>query len=220
MNVNELTAIEASLIGCHSCGTLFKIKDIPKGHQARCSKCNATLHQRKVNSIARTWAYLITAMVLYIPSNVCPIMTNKIVGASPFQKTIISGVKMLWDNDMALIAVVLFAASILVPITKIVTLSFLLLSIQLKWNWLPKHRTLAYRLVENIGRWSMVDVFVVSMLIVLMKFGNLMDTKPEVGMLCFAGVVVITMFAALSFDPRLIWDTKRKINGTSESKIG
>lgn len=211
MSGKELTAAEMSLVGCHTCGKVYKIKkDIPKGYIARCSRCHAALHQRKTNSIARTWALLLTAAILYIPSNVCPILTSKTPGGPAFQKTIIAAVHLFWETDMKVIAAIIFTASILVPITKIVTLSFLLLSIQFKWNWYPKYRTEIYRLVENIGRWSMVDVFVVSMSIVLLKFGVFLDTKPQVGVLAFASVVVITMFAALSFDPRLIWDNYRE----------
>ncbi len=209
MNEKELTAVEASLISCHSCGKLFKKKDVPKGYRARCSRCHAVLHQRKQNSIARTWALLITALVLYVPSNICPITTNKVLMGGSESHTIISNVIILCENDMWAIGILLFSASILVPMTKIMTLIFLLLSIELNWHWLPKQRTILYRLVEKIGRWSMVDVFVVSILIVLLKFGIFLDTKPEIGVVAFAGVVIITMFAAISFDPRIIWDNKR-----------
>ena len=163
------------------------------------------MHRRKPNSIDRTWALLITSALLYIPANVYPVMTFTALGQGE-PSTIIGGVKELIAAKMWPLAAIVFVASILVPMLKMVFLGYLLISVRVRSRWRLKDRTLIYRIVEAVGRWSMVDVFVVSILVALVQLGSIADITPNVGILAFASVVVLTMIAALLFDPRLMWD--------------
>jgi paraquat-inducible protein A len=163
------------------------------------------LHQRKSNSLTRTWALVIAAFIFYIPANVLPITVVTSLGKTQAD-TIMSGVIYFVQTGMWPIALVIFIASVFVPLVKLFLLTFLLISVQRKWKWRPKDRTRLYRITEVVGRWSMVDIFVVTILVALVKLGGLatIDAGPAANY--FAAVVVTTMFAAMSFDPRLIWD--------------
>lgn len=163
------------------------------------------MHHRKPNSIARTWALLIAAAILYIPANVFPVMTVTYVGKSQ-SDTILSGVTHLIESGMWPLAAILFFASVTVPVLKLVVLSYLLLSVHYKSLWRPQDRTRLYRLTEIVGRWSMVDIFVVAILVALVRIGNFATIEPGIGAMAFGAVVVLTMFAAMTFDPRIIWD--------------
>jgi len=170
-----------------------------------CSRCEAHVHLRKPNSISRTWALLIAAYILYIPANLLPVMTVISFGKGEAD-TILSGVKELIHAGMVPIALLVFFASITVPVLKLLTLTFLLLSVQYKSQWRPRERTKLYRITELVGRWSMIDIFMISILIALVKLQAVATIEPGPGAISFAAVVIITMFAAMSFDPRLIWD--------------
>lgn len=188
------------LASCHGCGLLSRA-----GHGGRCPRCGSPLHGRKPHSIARTWAYLIAAAILYLPANLLPIMeTRSLFGAQ--QDTILSGVVYLWHSGAWYLALVVFVASILVPMAKILSLLLLLLSVQLGARWQPRERTRLYRLVELVGRWSMLDIYVVTLLVALVQLDALASIQPRAGALAFGAVVVLTMAATASFDPRLIWD--------------
>jgi paraquat-inducible protein A len=172
---------------------------------AKCPRCGAVLHLRKPNSIARTWALLLTAAILYIPANVLPIM--KVVSFGRAQAdTIMSGVIYFIESGSWYLALLIFFASIVVPVLKLIVLSYLLISVQRKSHWRPADRTRLYRVAEAVGRWSMVDVYVVTLMVALVELGALATIEAGPGAVFFAAVVVITMFAAMSFDPRLIWD--------------
>jgi paraquat-inducible protein A len=163
------------------------------------------MHARKTNSISRTWALVIAAYVLIIPANLMPVMaTGSLFGTE--KDTIFGGVLYLWNSDSEVLAVILFTASIIIPFAKLFSLSFLLISVQIRSTWKPKLRAKLYRAVEAIGRWSMIDVYVATMLTALVQFGSLMSIRAGTGAIAFATVVVLTIFAAKSFDPRLIWD--------------
>lgn len=195
------TAARWGLATCHGCGLLSRA-----GHGARCPRCGSPLHGRKPNSIARTWALVIAAAILYLPANLLPIMeTSSLFGAQ--EDTILSGVVYLWRSGSWHLALVVFIASILVPMAKLFALVILLLSVQLHARWQPVQRTRLYRLVELVGRWSMLDVYVVTLLVALVQLEALATVRPGAGALAFGAVVVLTMFAAMSFDPRLIWDS-------------
>ena len=197
------TAARAGLFVCHDCGLLSK--PAPHAHEGRCPRCGSHLHFRKPGSIARTWAFVIAAMVLYIPANMLPVMdTSSLFGAQT--DTILSGVVYLWTSGSWPLAVIVFIASIAVPMLKIMALVFLVLTAQLHWRWLPERRTRIYRLVELVGRWSMLDIYVITILVALVQFNALATIKAGPGAIAFGAVVVLTMFAAMSFDPRLIWD--------------
>jgi paraquat-inducible protein A len=174
------------------------------GH-LRCPRCTDVLHRRKPRSIQRTWALVTAAIALYLPANLLPIMTMTSLGRAQ-SDTIFSGVVFLLDYGLWPLALIVFIASVVVPILKLLVLVFLLLSVQWRSGWRPRERTRLYRLIELIGRWSMVDIFVVTILVALVRLGNLASVEAETGALFFCAVVVLTMLAAMSFDPRLIWD--------------
>ena len=171
-----------------------------------CPRCGAELHGRKPRSLQRTWALVLAACLLYIPANLYPIMAVTSLGQTQAD-TILSGVLYLLNHGMWPLAAVVFVASILVPLLKLATLIFLLVSVQLRSRWRQRDRTLLYRITEAVGRWSMVDIYVVTILVALVHLGNLASVEAQVGAVFFAAVVVITLFAAMSFDPRLIWDS-------------
>ncbi len=200
---NYLTARSAGLMDCHVCHLLVQRPGFP---HAACPRCGAALHQRKPDSLARTWALLFTAMVLYVPAMALPIMeTATLTGVR--QDTVFSGIVYLVTGGMWPLAAIVFFASIVVPVLKIVVLSFLLVSVQRDSAWRPRDRTRLYRLNEAIGRWSMVDIYVVTVLTALVRLRALATVEAQPGALFFAAVVVSTMLAAMSFDPRLIWDS-------------
>jgi paraquat-inducible protein A len=171
----------------------------------RCPRCNDLLHRRKPKSIQRTWALVLAALAFYVPANVYPVMTVTSLGQTQ-SDTIFSGVVFLVEHGMLPLAAILFIASIFVPLLKLLILIFLLVSVQLRSGWRPRDRTRLYRVTEAIGRWSMVDVYVVTILVALVHLGNLASIQAEAGAVFFCAVVILTMFAAMSFDPRLIWD--------------
>jgi paraquat-inducible protein A len=199
------TAAGAGLMSCHDCGQLSRLIALPAGHVAHCPRCDAPLHGRRSNSIARTWALLIAAYILYIPANVLPVSTVIWMGQGQ-PDTIMSGVKALFAHGDAPVALLLFFASICVPFLKMVLLTWLLLSVQCRWMWRPRDRTVIYRLVHVIGRWSMLDIFVISILVALVDLGSIATIEAGAGAVSFCAVVILTMFAAETFDPRLIWD--------------
>ncbi len=199
------TAARASLLSCHTCHLLSHARRLPAGCHAVCSRCGTTLHFRKPNSLVRTWALTLTAFILYIPANLLPIMSVISYGEGE-PDTIMSGVTHLIEAQMYPIAFLVFFASVTVPMAKLIAITYLLISVQKKSRWRPKDRTVMYRVTEVIGRWSMLDIFMIALLAALVKLGAIATIEPGLGAVCFAGVVVITMFAAMSFDPRLIWD--------------
>lgn len=184
---------------CHQCGQLAKA-DVQ-----RCPRCHSPLHLRKQHSLQRTWALLITAILLYIPANTQPIMETQLLGQSD-PSTIIGGVILLLQMGSWPIALVIFIASVVVPLGKMLALAWLCFSVSGSHQRWARQRTVAYRITELVGRWSMVDVFVVALLVALIQLGELMRVYPGSAALAFAGVVIFTMLAANSFDPRLIWD--------------
>jgi paraquat-inducible protein A len=173
----------------------------------KCPRCGAALHPRKPNSIVRTWALVIAALIFYVPANVLPITKVTSLGATQ-SDTIMSGVIYFINSGMWPIALVIFVASVFVPVLKLLILLFLVISVQRRSQWRPKDRTRLYRITEAIGRWSMTDIFVVTILVALVHLGALANIEAQAGAVFFAAVVVITMLAAMSFDPRLIWDVK------------
>ncbi len=218
MTANSLGALQsaaqAQLVSCHRCTWLSpELQPEGRHHQpgdggvrtTHCLRCGAALHRRKPQSVQRTWALVIGAAVLYIPANIYPVMTIIQFGRG-HPDTIMSGIIGLFETGEVPIALLVLFASILVPALKLFGLSFLLISVQKRWSWRPRDRTLLYRLIELVGRWSMLDVFMLATLIALVKIGSLATIDPGIGALSFASVVVLTILASQSFDPRLIWD--------------
>ncbi|MEJ5058929.1 MULTISPECIES: paraquat-inducible protein A [unclassified Pseudomonas] len=196
-------ASDLNLCLCHSCEMVCDMTNDP--HE--CERCGAPLHRRKTNSLIRTWAYMITALVFYIPANLLPVMNTKMVGNGA-DSTIMSGVLEFWEAGAWDIALIIFIASIAVPGIKFAALTVLLVTVQRDSQWALRQRSQMYRFVELIGYWSMLDVIVVALVASLVKFQALADIEPRPGILFFGLVVVFTMLSAMSFDPRLIWDKK------------
>jgi paraquat-inducible protein A len=197
-------ARRTNLIGCHTCHLMCRV---PPGevHGSTCPRCGTPLHRRKPNSIARTWALVLAAFVFYIPANVLPITIVTSLGHKQAD-TIMSGVIYFISTGMWPIALVIFTASVFVPLLKLLLLSYLSFSVQYKSRWRPVDRTRLYRIAEIVGRWSMVDVYVVTILVALVHLGALATIDAGPAAVYFCAVVITTMFAAMSFDPRLIWD--------------
>ena len=204
----QTTARQAGLVACHFCNTLSQlpknVDDINKV-ELHCPCCQSVVHSRIPDSLSKTMALLIAAIILYIPANTLPIMTVTLWGDGQ-PDTILSGVVHLMDGGMWPLAFLIFVASIFIPVLKLMILTGLVLSIQFNAHWKPRDRTVLYRITEFVGRWSMVDVFVIGILVTLVQFGNTANVTPGIGSLSFAAVVILTMFAAHTFDPRLIWD--------------
>jgi paraquat-inducible protein A len=194
-----------TLVGCHACDLVSRLRRPPKGGHLHCPRCGTALHRRKPNSLARTTALVVSAAILYIPANLFPVMTVISFGKGA-PDTILSGVKQLMEAGMWPLALLVFFASITVPVLKLLGLSYLLISVRRKSQWRPRDRTRLYRITEAVGRWSMIDIFMISILVALVKLGSIATIEPGVGATSFAAVVIITMIAAMSFDPRLIWD--------------
>lgn len=197
--------VEGSHAQCHSCHLVVFLDERDEEATLACPRCGASVHRRKPDSLLRTTAYLIAAAICYVPANLYPIMTVSSLG-NVQSDTIVSGVIYLLFHDMWPLALVVFVASVVVPIMKIVALTGLVISVRRQSQWRPKERAVVYRVVETVGRWSMVDVYVVTILVALVHLGALASVEAELGALFFGAVVVLTILAAESFDPRLIWD--------------
>ncbi|MEJ5357724.1 MAG: paraquat-inducible protein A [Desulfobacterales bacterium] len=199
MTASPRTARQAGMAACEVCLLLS-----PRS-RSRCPRCRSPLHSRKPQSISRTWALLIAALLFYFPANLLPMTTVVTLGRAQ-SDTILSGVVYFIQTGSWPIAAVIFIASILVPLLKIGILAFLLVSVQRGSTYRPLERTRLYRITELVGRWSMLDIFVVTVLVALVNLGALASIQAGPAAPFFAAVVVLTMFAAMSFDPRLIWD--------------
>jgi paraquat-inducible protein A len=213
-----------SAIGCEACGLV----SVPTGrsaapHDGKCPRCGSKLHARKPNSLHATWAFVIGAAILYIPANYYPVLTVIQLGAGQ-PATIIGGVEELLSSGMYPLALLVFFASVLVPMFKLIGLAIMLMatmlvSTEMGASVLLPQRTKLYYAVAWIGRWSMVDIFMESLLGALVQFGSVVTIEPGIGAVSFCGVVILTIFAAEGFDPRLMWDAAGR-NAHRSSEIG
>ena len=203
MTALALTAARAGLASCNTCGFLARppVSRTP----CVCPRCGTSLHVRKPASLVRTSVLLMAAYILYVPANLLPVFSTEsfFVGQ---EQTIMSGVVYLWTDGSWLLAIIVFIASIVVPLAKLLALTLLVLSVQMKSEWDPLQRTRLFRLVEFVGRWSMLDIYVVAILTAVVQFRSLAIVTPGAGAIAFGAVVVLTLLAARAFDPRLIWD--------------
>jgi len=196
-------AIDRGLVGCRHCGTVWQ--DVADG--TPCGRCSTPLHMRKPDSLNRTWAFLIAACVMYLPANLLPVMvTRTLFGTS--DDTIMSGVIYFWVTGAYGLAAIVFVASFLVPLFKLAALFVLVTSAQRRSRWRRAERAKLYHVIEIIGRWSMLDVFVVALLAGLVRIQGFAEITAGVGIAAFGSVVVLTMLASLSFDPKLSWDNR------------
>jgi paraquat-inducible protein A len=204
----------AGAVGCEVCGLV----SVPRADDSHCLRCGAALHARKPDSISRTWALVIAAAVLYVPANYYPVLTVMQLGAGE-PSTIIGGVQELLATRMYPLAALVFFASVAVPMMKLVGLSIMLIATQTgRSGWL-RDRTRLYYAVRWIGRWSMIDIFMEALLGALVRFGTVITIEPGIGAVAFCGVVILTIFAAETFDPRLMWDTAAQ-RSASHSEVG
>jgi paraquat-inducible protein A len=195
------TARSRGLRGCECCGL---VSEAAEG-TPRCPRCAFALHERKPQSLQRTTAYLLAAVVLYVPANTLPIMATASVIMGRESHTILGGILELWHTGSWDLALIVFIASIAVPILKIAALTLLVVTAHRRSRWRQAERASLYRLLETVGHWSMLDVFVVVLLVGMVRFGAFASVEPAAGLLAFGAVVVLTMLASASFDPRLIW---------------
>ena len=199
------TALQRGLAVCHMCLALNP------GDAHLCGRCRSKLHARHPNSVQRTVALLIAASILYLPANLLPIMITDQFGRAT-ESTIIGGVVLLWKLKSYPVAIVILIASVLVPLGKIAALSVLCWSVSHGSAESQRQRTVLYRITEFVGKWSMMDVYVVAVLVALIQIGGIIAIRPGTAALAFAGVVIVTMIAAERFDPRLIWDEEPHTN--------
>lgn len=199
MSYDPASAAARGLARCHSCGRVSEVV------VERCPTCQATLHLRKPASLERTIALTFAAGLLYLPANLLPVLQVQSSIQGTQESTILSGVLQFWEHGDYPVAIIIFTASVLIPILKVLALGVLCLA--RKTGRSPQTKIRLYRWTELVGRWSMVDVFVVAVLVGVVQLGAVMQINPGSGAFAFAGVVVLTMLAAHSFDPRLIWDT-------------
>jgi paraquat-inducible protein A len=198
-----VTAMQQGLQRCEACGLLSR--PAAGEEEGRCPRCDEELAFRKPASVQTTWAYLIAAAICYIPANVLPVL-NTTTAAGAESDTIMQGVVLLWSPTGWPLSLIVLIASIIIPSAKILAMGYLLITVQRGSVRSNAQRNRLYRLVRFIGRWSMVDVFVDTFTAALVQLQPLMSVEPGPGLLFFAAVVVLTMLAAESFDPRLIWD--------------
>ncbi len=201
----SFAAGSAAARGLACCRVCHATSRMPSGGHASCPRCGARLALRLPLAVQRTWALLLTAAICYVPANLYPIMTVVRFGRGQ-PDTIASGIVHLAEGGQWPIAFLVFVASIVVPVVKIGALALLLVSVQCRWRWRVRERAELYRFVDFIGRWSMIDVFMISILVALVRLGALATIVPGPGAAFFAAVVLATMFAAVTFDERLLWD--------------
>ncbi|MFP3029283.1 MAG: membrane integrity-associated transporter subunit PqiA [Arsenophonus sp.] len=203
------SGISQDVRSCHICMAILPAE------RKYCPRCHTKGYVRRTNSLQNTMALLLSSLILYIPANILPVMITNTLG-SKVDSTVISSVILLWGDGSYHVAIIIFITSIIIPILKIVAVSWLCFDAKGYGNQDPVHMYFIYELVEWIGRWSMIDVFVIAVLSSLMQMGRLISVLPELGVILFAAVVILTMFAAMTFDPRLTWD---RCNVVSPSRI-
>ena len=202
LDAKPVTAASRGLGLCKACHFL---QPCPASHSVHCQRCGASVSIRKPHSLMISWFFLVLAMLLLIPANLLPIM-NILMFNRGDPSTIIGGVALLIHHGIYAIAAVVFIASFVVPLGKIASIIVLLLSVQLRWPMSTQRRTVMFRIVEFLGRWSMLDVFVVTVMVGLVRLGQTASVEPGMGIVAFGAAVIFTMLSSLSFDPRLIWD--------------
>ncbi|PKF61071.1 paraquat-inducible membrane protein A [Psychromonas sp. psych-6C06] len=199
------TGIQQSLQVCAICGNYSAFSS----EQLQCPTCGNDIYLRKHKSLQKTWALLITAIVFIFPANLYPItylLKNNIL----YPDTIFSGIITLIEGEMLGIAIIVFIASILVPIFKIVALIFIVIAVQRRWQLSARKQLIIFSFVDWIGRWSILDLFVISIMVAVFDKGNLLSVYPGIAATSFTIVVITTLFAAYSFDTRLIWDARQR----------
>lgn len=204
--MSDSGAADAGLRCCDTCGLVCEIS----ARLPVCPRCGDGLSTRKPRSLSRSWALMIAGLILYVPANVLPVMYTQSLqsGATGTENTIMSGVLEFWHDGSWDIAVIIFIASILIPSLKFLILAALLLNARRVAPLRPALCMRLYRILESIGYWSMLDVLVVGLVTAVVKFPGLSNAEPRIGILYFGLVVVLTMVATSTFDPRLLWPAR------------
>lgn len=199
------TGRELGLFSCHTCGRVSEaVGRVADDAALACPRCGTSLHHRAPQSLEKSWAYTLAALLLYLPANVLPVMSTVSLSGR-VSHTILGGIHELWVAGDWGLALIVFVASVGVPIVKLVSILMLLMTAGRQSTWCSRERTTLYRWIEAVGHWSMLDVFVVVLLVGMIHFGPFAGVEPESGLLAFGAVVVLTILAVSSFDPRLLW---------------
>jgi paraquat-inducible protein A len=192
-------------VACKVCGEVHALAEVPAGMAAKCVRCGSTIEKRTADSLHVTAACALAALLLYVPANTLPILRIELYGASSDNTAWEGAMRLLKDGDY-IIACIVFMASIFVPLLKLLGLFYLVVSTKFRFKRGKKLRTWVYQFIDLIGRWAMLDVFVVAVLVSAVKLNGLATVMPGRGLLAFGGVVVFTILASASFDPQLIWE--------------
>lgn len=195
------------MIACKVCGQIHQLPPLSPGTVAQCVRCGSEIEKRSRSSLHRTAAFSLAALLLYVPANVLPILHLELYGAVS-ENTAWDGVRKFYEQQNYVIALIVLLASIVIPLLKLLGLLFVVSTTAVGSNRWLLVRTWTYRFIETIGRWAMLDVFVVSIWVSVVKLGSLGRVLPGIGLLPFGGVVVLTLLASASFDPQLIWETE------------
>ena len=199
-------ALSAGLVRCPVCGLVCEhvlaVQDLP------CPRCNTPLHPRHPESLSQTWVLLLTGLLLYLPANFLPVMYNSFAGHGG-ESTILGGISGFWNSGDYAIAAIIFVASVVVPCAKFLILGGLLIAAKRPLTGGQRFRSRLFRLTEHVGYWSMLDVMVVAIIAALVQFPGFSTAEPRIGIVFFGAVVMFTLLAALTFDPRLLWENKK-----------
>jgi paraquat-inducible protein A len=209
----SLTGARARVVQCDACGLLSR----PSGPEGagNCQRCGETMAFRRRDPIQRTWALIIAAAICYLPANFLPVMTTRTL-KSVEPDTILSGVVHLYASGSWVLALIILVASVMIPLGKLIALAYLLITVQLRSTRRRRERVRLYRMLKAVGRWSMLDVFVATIVVALVQLRPFMSVVPESGVMFFTAVVILTIFAAGTFDPRLIWDSGGETRGEDD----
>ena len=192
---------------CETCGLVQNVAELEPGHIAACYRCDSTIATRKTNSVERTAAFSLAALILYIPANIFPILSMNYYGTHS-ESTVWDGCVNLFKDGQWLVAGIVFLASILIPLCKLAGLFFLVITTKLKSARARQQRVWLYKVISVIGPWAMLDVFLLSILVALVKLQQIATILPGRGFFAFTAMVVFTILASSSFDPKLMWDEK------------
>ncbi|MBI2359901.1 MAG: paraquat-inducible protein A [Deltaproteobacteria bacterium] len=198
-----------TIIACKICGLMQRMEALQPGTAAECCRCGSVISKHKVNSLGRTAAFSLAALILYIPANIYPILRLTRYGAYS-ESTVWDGCVRLFEDGQWLVAVIVFLASILIPLFKLLGLCFLVITTKFKSARRRQQRTWIYKIIEVIGPWAMLDVFLLAVLVALVKLEQIATVLPGPGLLAFTVVVALTILASASFDPKLIWEEPDK----------
>jgi paraquat-inducible protein A len=196
-----------NIVACETCGLVQQIAAVPQGAVALCARCNFHLVHRRPDSRIRTLTFSLAALILYIPSNYYPVVTAQYHGQHS-ETTVYQGIQALFTHHQYFIGCLVFCTSLLTPALKIIALLFI--SLTLNWPHWKKARTWAYRVIRIIDPWNMLEVFLLAIVVSMAEMGQIATVHPGPGVFSFAAVVMLTLLATLSFDPRLLWDSPKE----------